>query len=688
MQSSARSRGALRASSLLLLASFVALYFEVVVIRYLSTEVRVFAYLKNLPLIASFLGLGIGLSMREVPKILKRCFPLVTALFFLLIAYASPLHLTHLPFPMGDYLVWHNFESEGSSPLMLSLRYVVAVLAMVALLVAFFIVLGGIVGKYMTLHSPVTGYTINLAGSLAGIAAYTLLAFYNLPPSVWLLVGFLAAVPLFWRHRLALLSFGLVLLAIASPQPDIFWSPYYQIRLYQWTPPPGWPNPSAYLLSVNHDYHQKMVDLSPEFMTRYPNAEPNHSAFVTYELPYRLVKNPKEVLIVGSGTGNDVAAALRHKAFHIDAVEIDPMILEIGRRFHPEHPYESSKVTVHVEDARAFFKKTKKKYDLIVFGYLDSHTMLTSLSSLRLDNFVYTLESLREARGLLAENGSLILAFASGKTFVTERLFDTLGQAFALPPRAYFTGYDDAGIVFVEGRARDFASAAEFPEITNELQSKAGKSILATDRWPFLYLQRRTIPYSILWVVGPFLLAAVALVRRTLGLPSLANPPALHLFMLGAGFLLLETKAVTELALVFGSTWVVNSVVIGAFLTMALLANCVVMVRDVSRFPAYVVLFSLLAAGLVFPYSILNSLPVIAKVAAASLLAGLPVFCSGLIFSRSFRDVSDPGRALGINLLGAVVGGALENTVMIGGTPILGVLALLLYALSVLSLKR
>jgi ABC-type Na+ efflux pump permease subunit len=82
------------------------------------------------------------------------------------------------------------------------------------------------------------------------------------------------------------------------------------------------------------------------------------------------------------------------------------------------------------------------------------------------------------------------------------------------------------------------------------------------------------------------------------------------------------------------------------------------------------------------PYSLLDTLPSMAKVLAAGTLAGLPVFFSGLIFSRSFRDVVHPAQALGINLLGAVVGGILENLVMIGGTPILGILALLLYGLS------
>jgi hypothetical protein len=76
------------------------------------------------------------------------------------------------------------------------------------------------------------------------------------------------------------------------------------------------------------------------------------------------------------------------------------------------------------------------------------------------------------------------------------------------------------------------------------------------------------------------------------------------------------------------------------------------------------------------------------KAVGAGILIALPVFFSGLIFSESFRRVSGPSQALGVNLFGAVVGGTLENSVMIGGTPILGVLAVGLYALSALGIRK
>jgi hypothetical protein len=675
-----RAQG-MRSLFLLFLASFLALYFELIVIRYLSTEVRVFAYLKNLPLIASFFGLGLGMALGKAPKALWRAFPAIAAILFLLIAYADPLELTHLPFPGRDYFVFHGL---GAASFLQVLRYTGCVLAITGLVVTFFIVLGGIVGERLALFPSLYGYAINLAGSLAGIAVYTLVSFRNLPPIFWVFLGFAAALPFFLRLNLSALCFALIILAMGFPPSNVFWSPYYRITLWPAPSPQDCPYQSAYYLAVNYDYHQKLVDLSPAFMAHYPDFEPNHSAFLTYELPYRLVQDPHEVLIVGAGAGNDVASALRHGAAHVDAVEIDPMILELGRKFHPEHPYDSGRVTLHVDDARAFFRKAQKKYDLIIFGYLDSHTLFTGLSSLRLDNYVYTVESLAEARELLQKGGTLVLGFGSGNSFISDRIFVTLTRAFGVQPRVYFTGYDGAGVEFIEGRGPQTSQLPGAQEVTQEIIAHKEKPIPATDHWPFLYLDGRRIPLSILVVLVPFLLGAVLLVRQTITLPGLEIRQSLHFFCLGAGFLLLETKGVTELALLFGSTWIVNAVVIGAFLIMALLANTLVMFLPLRHFIAYAALFVFLGVGVLFPYRILSPLPPAEKVLCAAGIVGFPVFFSGLIFSRSLRDVRQPPQALGVNLLGAVVGGALENLVMLAGIPILGLFAILLYGLSAL----
>lgn len=694
-----------RQVTMLFLASFLALYFELVVIRYLSTEIRVFAYLKNLPLIASFFGIGLGMMLGKPPQILKRWFAPLTIVLFLLIAFASPLRLTHLPVPGGEY------EMLGSLPQgpggawgvlllpFITLFFFAVVSGVLNLVVMFFMVLGGITGERLAALEPLRGYGVNLAGSLAGIGAFTALSFLGVPPVVWVLVGVAVALPFFIRERWTIAGFALLVCAMAIFQPNAtgdhyydqagrpflrqtFWSPYYRITVHEIPPPPGWPQPRAYFVDVNHDYHQKMLDLSSEFTKRFPEVEPNHSAKPFYDLPYRLVSRPERVLVVGAGTGNDVAAALRHGAAHIDAVEIDPMLARLGRKYHPEHPYASDRVNLVVDDARAFFHRANQKYDLIIFGYLDSHTLLTSFSALRLDDYVYTLESFREARKLLATDGTVVLGFDSGRSFITDRLFATLEHAFDKPPVAYYTGDTGAGVILVEGKGAQSSLLTDYPEISKELGSHRSSTILSTDHWPFIYLRYRTIPIAILGVLVIFLCLAAGLLRRTGSLPQLKSRQHLHFFFLGAGFMLLETKGVTELSLLFGSTWIVNAVVIAAFLTMGLLANTLVMIRPVSRGVAYPALLALLIASMFLPYSLLSALPTLERVFAAAMLVGLPVFFSGLIFSRSFRDVRQPAQGLGINLLGAVIGGALENLVMIGGTPILGVLAIVLYGFS------
>jgi SAM-dependent methyltransferase len=669
---------------LLFVASTAALYFELVIIRYLASEIRVFAYLKNMPLIASFFGIGLGMILGRPRPRLRRTLPVLAALLFLLIANAKFLQITHIPMPTLDYWEFTFTQSPVSA---LTLAYLFVVLYFLGLVIGFFVVLGGIVGEYLEELPPLKAYGVNLLGSLVGIALFTILAFLNTPPWVWLMAGFLLLAPFFQSHYRSLAIFGLVVVAVAVSQPKAIWSPYYRITLEEFPVPPGWSKPIGYSLSVDTDYFQKALDLSPDFLRRNPNVEPNRSALSLYELPYRLLSHPaKDVLIVGAGTGNDVAAALRHGAEHIDAVEIDPLILQLGRRIHPEHPYASPRVTLHNDDARAFFKKTGNFYDLIVFGYLDSHTLLSAYSSVRLENNIYTLQSLQEARHLLRPTGTIVLAFASGRSFVTTRLYRMLNAVFGVPPLAYLTAYDGGGVVFVEGNLSSLTSTIEFPEIGTSLRSDSAPVVLATDEWPFLFLRKRRVPVSILLALLSFTALVAILCRRLLQTRSFASPARLHMFFLGAGFLLLETKGVTVLSLLFGATWVTNTVVIAAFIVMAMAANVTTMFRSVSYRVAYSLLFfSLLLAGL-FPYATLQGLPLLFKILVAGALTALPVYFSGLIFSRSFQECIEPAQALGMNLLGAVVGGALENLVMIGGTVVLGVLAIIFYAIAAASL--
>jgi hypothetical protein len=652
----------------LFLASFLALYFELLVIRYVSAELIVFALLKNLPLIASFFGLGIGMLRAGKMPLVRRSFPFVTAALFLLARFGH-----HLPIPS---LGWEYRLSSGDrSRILLVFIFLAFVTGVLWLIVMFFSVLGSFVGEHMSQTAPLTAYSINLAGSLTGILAFTCLSFLRTPPAVWMTLGFLLLLPFLWRRWLEIAVLAAVVAVALTPQPNTYWSPYHRIDVRP-VFAAGDSRPSAYELAYNHAWYQTMVDLSPDFIRRHPLAEPNHSVSDYYDLPYRFVVNPRNVLVVGAGTGNDVAAALRHGAAHVDAIEIDPVILDMGRRFHPERPYASNRITEHVEDARTFLSHSKQKYDLIVFGFLDSSTLLTSYSSLRLDNYVYTRESFIAARERLTPDGTLILAFAVGRGFVTERLFATLTSAFGTEPRAFQTQTQVGGMLYVEGAGRS-AQVTGVRETTTELHDNSHNVIITTDYWPFLYLEHRAIPIPLVIVILAFVISAWIWQRLTIS--QEINLRSAEFFLLGAGFLLLETKAITQLSLLYGSTWVVNASVISAFLVMAFVSNLLVAYLRFNIKWCYMGLLLLLGLGTVIPYSWFAAAPFTAKLIAVTLWAALPVVFSGIIFSSALQQVPSATNALGMNILGAILGGVLENTVLLGGTVLVGGVAILLY---------
>ena len=663
--------------------SMGALYFELLVIRYFGTEIRIFAYLKNITLIAGFCGIGIGMVLVKVPSRLRNWIPLLFALLFLSARYSQFLGLTHIGFFTPDDYVW-GIHSH-LPPLAVKALFVVGLALFFTMMTGFFVFIGCLVGMELKNCRQLPGYSANLAGSLAGMLLFTAMSFYNTAPAAWILAGCLLLSPFVYQQRTLMAAMVGVILLTAIPQPGAFWSPYYRIDFASLPPPSGWQTPAAYMLEVNHDYHQKAVDLSPDFVRRYPDYWPNNDALRSYNLPYEMIDYTGDVLVVGAGTGNDVAAALRHGAQHVDAVEIDPVIVRLGLEHHPEHPYNSPRVSVIVNDARAFFNHSHRKYDLIIFGHLDSHTMLSSFSSLRLDNYVYTVESFRRAKSLLKDNGSMFVAFDSGKSLVTLRQFATLTRALGSAPKTLFTGYDVFGVVFVYGKAQA-AQSPTMEDLTSALIKAAAAVPVTTDAWPFVYLPFRTIPIWILVALVVVWICMKKMIRNTIGFGVLRDWKNAHFFLLGAGFLLLETNAISKLSLLFGSTWVVNAVVISSFLIMALIANMIVARMTISRWASYVLLVMAIAGSSIIPYDRFTSSP--AATVVAGLLIASPVFFSGLIFSSSFRDVASPAGTLGVNMLGAVLGGLLENLTMIGGTTVISILALLIYTGSAIALNK
>jgi hypothetical protein len=194
--------------------------------------------------------------------------------------------------------------------------------------------------------------------------------------------------------------------------------------------------------------------------------------------------------------------------------------------------------------------------------------------------------------------------------------------------------------------------------------------------------------YPVSYLVMAVLLLAICavLLRATLagGAAGLRATP----FALGAGFMLVETKAITELALVFGSTWLVVSVVLGGVLVMAFLGNLWV---SRAGAPRPLVVYGLLAACLLAGYFWRPTdwqLPRALESLVAATLATAPLLFAGIAFSRELEREPSATIVISSNLLGAIVGGLLEYNVLYVGIRGLTLLALALYGAAFASAWR
>jgi hypothetical protein len=156
------------------------------------------------------------------------------------------------------------------------------------------------------------------------------------------------------------------------------------------------------------------------------------------------------------------------------------------------------------------------------------------------------------------------------------------------------------------------------------------------------------------------------------------------MFFLGAAFMLLETKAVVQMALLFGSTWLVNSAVFFTALVLILLANLYVLkIPSVRLSPHYAALFAFLAATVLVPFDTFLGGGIVWRYVIPCVLALGPMFFAGVIFARSFRDEAYPDSAFGSNIAGSVVGGLSESFSTLLGFRYLLILAICFYLLSI-----
>jgi hypothetical protein len=661
----------------ILLISFAMLFFELLCIRWIPSYVRYLSYFNNIILLASFLGIGLGMLTARRKRFWFPPFPL------LLLGLVIVVALNRFELRINSTQVLYYGAGEAQSA---SAENFIVLPIIFGLVTACFIPLSRAFGQLFTRVKPLTAYTFDIIGSLVGIAIFTAMAFFVLPPLVWF--GILTLLILLLSSKRTVLASAAALFAslviVGQLQIGAYWSPYYKILLHPAVP-------DGYIIDVNNaGGHQTMQS--------WQYKEP------FYRLVYELFPGSSfhHALVLGAGSGSDVAVALHYGVQSITAVEIDPTIQQLGARYHPNHPYSDPRVKVVINDGRAFLENTTEKYDLIIFALPDSLTLTSSNTSLRLESFLLTQDSIAKARSRLTNNGIVVLYNYYREDWLVQKLATMAGHAFnnQEPLVETYGGWGRAAVIMDGPRLATLPPGLFGPY---HQQASAGTNRLsvigegyyplssitpATDDWPFLYLRGRSFP--------TIYIAALAMVLLFAIVGSLALAPRgvlrrfdWHMFFLGVAFMLLEVKSLTTFSLLFGSTWLVNSLVFFAILSSVLLAILVNSRLKVRRiWPYYLLLFGILAINILLPPETLLLGNAAVRYLFASFLAFAPVFLANIIFANSFRDSETADIAFASNLLGIMIGGGLEYFSMLIGYRWLLLLVMLFYACAMLLRNR
>jgi spermidine synthase len=692
------------------LISILGLFLETLFIRWIGTEIRIFAYLQNTILVVCFLGLGLGMFTSSKTISIKQSLLPMTVLLLLMAVPLTRLALgntSEMLNAVGDLVIWSDIAvSDTANRIVLLGVGLILTYSVLVLIVDLFVPLGRILGRLMNINlNPIWAYSVNIFGSILGTWSFVLLSFFYQPPFAWfLLTAIFLVVFILWSTRDKKINFGLLAIVLilswfASQVPgarNVIWSPYQKLVVRE----SHADETGKYIVEVNNNSYQDIMDLSDQYVSADPQTfPPDLKGLSQYDMPWLFHPNPKSVLVVGAGTGNDIASALRHNVPSITAVEIDPAIIEIGRELHPEQPYSSPSVKIVNDDARSFFATTSEKYDVISFGLLDSHTT-TSMTNARLDHYVYTKESISQAKSRLKNGGIVVLNFYAQRVFIADRMERVLEEVFNQPPLTFVIEpgpYGRGGVMFVTGdsgniqkQLKENSRLAAYIKHQQEIYplQLTHKTKIIVDDWPYLYLESPRIPLLYYLLIGLMVLIFARSYRKWQAgnSISLINRPFWHFFFLGAGFLLLEVQNISKASVVLGNTWQVNVVIISSILTMALLANLIA--ANFPKLPLTLVYFLLIGTCLALYFMDLarfGFLPYPLKAAIVGALTSLPMLFSGIVFVHSFAIAQDKSNALGANLIGALVGALLQSITFITGIKALLLIVAGFYLLSLVT---
>lgn len=680
----------------IVLAAGFSLFLELSIIRIHSSFIHFFSFFKNISLISCFLGLGIGYALKNYKVYsVNWIYPLLTIqiiiLFFLNQTPVSAMLIN----PIAEQFAMGQDTARSISHLFIIYSFILFIYIFNALC---FVPVGHMIARLMMPIEGLTAYGLNLIGSLLGIFLFLILSFLWFPPAIWILISYLIFLFINAKNKNKNLFSGFCVILMVTllssfikDKKQTIYSPYQNISVQHLTTPL---NPI--IIQTSHLFYQALLNLSKDLNYELQDkvegnifgqhVDVEHEREF-YNLPYLINPTlPDKVMIVGSGAGNDVAAANRFNINRIDAVEIDPVIADLGKKYHPEEPYSKINVNLFIDDARSFIKNNKTQYNVIVYGLLDSQTNLSSKGGIRLDSYVYTIEAFKEAKKILEDDGIMFLSFFVQSPELGFKIFKMLEKVFGYKPLVLKSEINDR-YIFISKNDINLKLSTEnlkfFKKVKFFDSNENFKVDLSTDDWPFIYMPLKIYPLTYLFIVILLILSSIIFLNKIIKIKK--NNFSFICFFLGAGFMLVETKCITEMAKIYGSTWMVTSIVIGVVLVMAFVANLLVIKKiKLNVLQVYSLLMISLFLGYLssmFGFNFINQ-----KVfdLLFPLILASPILFSGIAFSKELSKLNSASQAISANILGAMLGGFLEYNSMYFGFSSLYLLAGFLYFIALL----
>ena len=312
-------------NSNIFLISFISLFLELLIIRLIGTEIRIFAYLSNLVLLAVFIGFGLGMFFRSK-------LPLITSAYglFLIIVATSSNYIvrwprlefrffpgvTELLSPLSESYIWLQPTTYSKLGIIIGLFLLIFLFMTI---IVTFIPMGQILGRLLGNHkSPIQAYSINIAASFLGMWAFQLFSLLRFTPYFGILIMLIPLVLFIKNRQEKLLLFALIAITIVFIVPKtqsdtrVFWSPYQKLSLsfIEYTEGSQLPQPSGFYLEVNNVGYMSLLNLSKDYHNSVNQALLASANGINvdqfnftdqYTLPFKFEPNAQNVLIIGAG---------------------------------------------------------------------------------------------------------------------------------------------------------------------------------------------------------------------------------------------------------------------------------------------------------------------------------------------------------------------------------------------------